>query len=57
MYKNALFRSHVKAFLHSIKVLKVHMKLLAGDVREKILNTKVTKIQNVIKKFLWQKRL
>ena len=33
------------------------MKLLAGDVREKILNTKVTKIQNVIKKFLWQKRL
>jgi len=57
MYKNAVFRTKAKIFLNSIKVLKAHMKLLAGDVKEKIINNKVMKIQNVIKKFLWQKRL
>lgn len=57
MYQNATFRASTKNFLRSIKVLKIHMKIIAGDAKEKILNKKVMKIQNVIKKFLWQKRL
>jgi hypothetical protein len=57
MYQNATFRASTKNFLRSIKVLKIYMKIIAGDAKEKILNKKVMKIQNVIKKFLWQKRL
>ncbi len=57
VYTNAVFRTKVKTFLKSIKILKTHMKLLAFDVKDKILNNKVLKIQNVVKKFLWQRRL
>lgn len=56
MFRNAVFRTKTTIFLRSLNVLKRHLKLLAGDIKEKITNDKVTKIQNVVKKFLWQKR-
>lgn len=57
MYQNSVFRTKVKICLKSIKVLKTHLKLIVSDVKEKILINKVIKIQNVVKKYLWQKRL
>lgn len=56
MYKNAVFRTKVKIFLKSIKILKVHLKSITNDIKIKIFNNKVIKIQNVIKKFLLQRR-
>lgn len=57
MYRNALFRVQVRAFTHRIGVLKDSMHRVVRKCRESILNKKVLRVQNVIRKYLWHLRL
>lgn len=57
MYKNAVFRVGVRRFNQRIGVLKSSMHEVVRSVRESILNKKVLRVQNVIRKYLWYLRL
>lgn len=57
MYKNAVFRVGVRRFNQRIGVLKTSMHEVVRSVRESILNKKVLRVQNVIRKYLWYLRL
>lgn len=56
MYQSAVFRGQVKAFLQSIRIMKLHMFWLVSEVREKILNHKCSRVQFYIKRYLLEKR-
>lgn len=57
MYQTAIFRGQVRKYLESIRVMKFYLSDFTKRVKFSILEKKVRKIQNTIKKYLWHSRL
>lgn len=57
MYNKAIFRGKVKHFIEIMKTLKNYTIDFSKKVKFRLMEKKVSRIQNTIKKYLWHARL
>lgn len=57
MYVNSVFRGKAKAQFKRVAIMKGYLCQLVGEVRTQIMNTKCSKVQKVVRRYLMEKRL